>query len=73
VDKDALQAIANQTSGQFYSAVTAEQLKDVYRDLGSSIGYRTTPKEITQWFVGIALLFGFAGAAMSLIWTSRLP
>ena len=73
VDRDALQAIAQQTSGQFYSAVTAEQLRDVYRDLGSSIGYRTTPKEVTQWFVGAALLFGFAGAVMSLLWTSRLP
>jgi Ca-activated chloride channel family protein len=73
VDRDALQAIAQQTSGQFYSAVTAEQLKAVYRDLGSSIGYRVTPHEITQWFVGIALLFGLSGAAMSLAWTSRLP
>jgi Ca-activated chloride channel family protein len=73
VDRDALQKIAQQTEGQFYSAVTAEQLKDVYRDLGSSIGYRSTPHEITQWFVGAALLFGFAGAVMSLLWTSRLP
>ena len=73
VDRDALQEIAQQTDGQFYSAVTAQQLKDVYRDLGSSIGYRTTPREITQWFVGAALIFGFAGAAMSLLWTSRLP
>jgi Ca-activated chloride channel family protein len=73
VDRDSLAQIATQTSGKFYEAVTAEELKDVYRDLGSSIGYRSSPREITQWFVGIGLLFGFAAAAMSLAWTSRLP
>jgi Ca-activated chloride channel family protein len=45
----------------------------VYRDLGSSVGYRSRPHEITQWFVGIALLFGFAAGVLSLMWTSRLP
>jgi Ca-activated chloride channel family protein len=73
VDRDALAKIATQTSGKFYEAVTAEQLRDVYQDLGSSIGFRAKPEEITQWFVGVALLFGFAAAAMSLLWTSRLP
>jgi Ca-activated chloride channel family protein len=73
VDRDSLAAIASATEGKFYEAVTASELKDVYRDLGSSIGYRSTPQEITQWFVGIALLFALGAAAMSLIWTSRLP
>jgi Ca-activated chloride channel homolog len=73
VDSDALAKIATQTDGKFYEAVTAEELKEVYRDLGSSVGFRTTPREVTQWFAGIALLFGFAGACMSLAWTSRLP
>jgi Ca-activated chloride channel homolog len=73
VDRDALAKIATQTDGKFYEAVTAAELKDVYRDLGSSVGHRSTPREITQWFVGVALLFGFAGAVMSLLWTSRLP
>ena len=73
VDRDSLAAIATSTDGKFYEAVTAAELKDVYRDLGSSIGYRSTPREVTQWFVGLALLFALAAAAMSLIWTSRLP
>jgi Ca-activated chloride channel family protein len=45
----------------------------VYVDMGSSIGYRTKPHEISQWFVGFGLLFALAAAAMSLLWTSRLP
>lgn len=73
VDADSLREIATETDGKFYEAVTAEELKEVYKDLGSSVGYRVQPREVTQWFVGFALLFGFAGAVMSLLWTSRLP
>jgi len=73
VDRQTLQDIATTTKGRYYEAVTAQQLKEVYRDLGSSVGYRNRPREITQWFVGLALLLGFATAAMSLAWTQRLP
>lgn len=73
VDRDALAELAESTDGQYYEAVTEEQLAEVYRDLGSSIGYRTRAREVTQWFAGIALLFGFAAAVLSLIWTQRLP
>ena len=41
--------------------------------MGSSIGYRTVAKEITQWFVGLGLLAALGAGAMSLLWTSRLP
>jgi Ca-activated chloride channel family protein len=37
------------------------------------VGYRTKPREITQWYVGVALLFALAAAGLSLLWTSRLP
>jgi Ca-activated chloride channel family protein len=73
VDRDTLAALAEKTKGKYYEAVSAEGLKDVYRDLGSSVGYRTRPHEITQWFVGLALLFGFAAGALSVLWTQRLP
>ena len=52
--------------------ITAEELKQVYKDMGSSIGYRTKPREVTQWYVGAALLFALAAAGLSLLWTSRL-
>jgi Ca-activated chloride channel family protein len=41
--------------------------------MGSSIGHRITAREVTQWYAGAALLLGLAAAAMSLLWTSRLP
>ena len=49
------------------------ELKQVYEDMGSSIGHRVEPREVTQWYAGAALLLGLMAAAMSLLWTSRLP
>ncbi len=73
VDRQALEQLAESTQGHFYEAATAEALKQVYEDMGSSIGFRTKAKEIGQWFVGAGLIFAFAAAGMSLLWTSRLP
>lgn len=73
VDRLSLAQLAETTKGFYYEAASASELKKVYQDMGSSIGHRVKPQEITQWYVGAALLFGFAAAAMSLLWTSRLP
>jgi Ca-activated chloride channel family protein len=72
VDRPSLQELAELTHGHFYEAASLTELKQVYQDMGSSIGFRTVPREVTQWYVGIALLCAFAAAAMSLVWTSRL-
>jgi Ca-activated chloride channel family protein len=73
VNKDALRRIADMTDGRFFEASSAKELKRVYADIGSSIGYRTVRKEATAWFVGMGLAFALAAAAGSLVWTSRLP
>jgi Ca-activated chloride channel family protein len=73
VDRLSLAQLAETTSGFFYEAASASELKRVYEDMGSSIGHRVKPREITQWYVGAALLFALAAGAMSLLWTSRLP
>lgn len=73
VDRQALQKLADSTRGHYYEAASLAQLKQVYQDMGSSIGYRTKPREVTQWYVGIALLLALAAGGLSLIWTSRLP
>ncbi|HEX6500741.1 MAG TPA: VWA domain-containing protein [Micromonosporaceae bacterium] len=73
VDRQALQKLAESTRGHFYEAASLSELKQVYQDMGSSIGYRTKPREVTQWYVGIALLLALAAGGLSLVWTSRLP
>jgi Ca-activated chloride channel family protein len=73
VDRLSLQELADKTNGLFYEAASVTELKKVYEDMGSSIGHRVQPREVTQWYAGVALLFGLVAAAMSLLWTSRLP
>jgi Ca-activated chloride channel family protein len=73
VDRLSLEQMADATKGYFYEAASVTELKQVYEDMGSSIGHRVEPREVTQWYAGLALLFGLLAAAMSLLWTSRLP
>ncbi|HEV2760203.1 MAG TPA: VWA domain-containing protein [Acidimicrobiales bacterium] len=73
VNREALAQIADATGGRAFEAGTAKELRRVYADIGSSIGFRTEEREITSWLVGLALAFALAAAAGSLLWTSRLP
>ena len=73
VDRLSLQQLADKTDGYFYEAASVSELKKVYEDMGSSIGHRVEPREVTQWYAGVALLLGLVAGAMSLLWTSRLP
>jgi Ca-activated chloride channel family protein len=72
VDRAALRGLADDTGGHYYEAATAEGLRQVYEDMGSSIGYRTVAKEVGRVFLGLGLLFALSAAALSLLWTSRL-
>jgi Ca-activated chloride channel homolog len=73
VDRLSLQQLAENTEGYFYEAASVSELKQVYEDMGSSIGHRVEPREVTQWYAGLALLLGLVAAGLSLLWTSRLP
>jgi Ca-activated chloride channel family protein len=73
VDRQSLQELAEATKGYYYEAASIGELKKVYEDMGSSIGHRVESREVTQWYAGVALLFGLLAGALSLLWTSRLP
>jgi Ca-activated chloride channel family protein len=73
VDRPSLQKVAEVTKGYFYEAASKEELKRVYTDMGSSIGYRTKPREVTQWYLGFGFLFALCAGGLSLLWGSRLP
>lgn len=72
VDEATLQALADGTGGQFYRAESSDQLREVYTDIGSSIGWRTQTVPLTIPLI----LFGIAAAttasALSVRWFSRL-
>ena len=72
-DELTLQRIAETTGARFFAAPTSGDLKDVYRELGSKIGFVKEKQEVTVLFSATALLFLVAGASLSLNWFSRFP
>ncbi len=73
VNEAALQKLAQQTNGKALTAATAEQLSQVYEDLGRSVQISTEPVEIADWFVGAALAVLSLAGLGSLVWFGRLP
>jgi Ca-activated chloride channel family protein len=72
-DLDAMEAIAEQTGGVFFEAESERELAAAYEDLGTSIGFETEQRPITEWFIGAALAALLVAAALSLLWFARLP
>ncbi|MGI8530640.1 MAG: VWA domain-containing protein [Geodermatophilaceae bacterium] len=72
VDRVALRMIAEETGGTYKSAESAGQGREVFADLGSQIGYRSEPREVTVWFVGAGLVLAFVATGLALLWTNRL-
>lgn len=73
VDREALAGLAEDTGGTYHEAASVEELRAVYEDMGSSLGYSTVADDISQWFIGIALILLFTAAGLSLAWSNRVP
>lgn len=73
VNPEALAKVANASGGTAFTAATGEQLKAVYKDIGSSVGYTTELRDISGTFVGASIVVLFLAAGLSQLWFSRLP
>jgi Ca-activated chloride channel family protein len=73
VNRDALQQLATSTGGKYFPAYTSGELKQVYQDLGRTLTKEPVEKDVSTWFVGVALGFLALAAAGSLVWFARLP
>jgi Ca-activated chloride channel family protein len=71
-DKVTLRGLAQTTGGSFHTAASVEELKSVYSDIGSQIGYTTAQRDISWRFLLAGLLFALAAGAASLLWAGRL-
>jgi len=72
-DPETLAAIAETTGGKFFEAPTAQDLAQIYQNLGSKIGYTNESQEVTQWFAAAGLLLVVAGAGLAAHWFNRFP
>jgi Ca-activated chloride channel family protein len=73
VNEQALEELASSTGGRSLRAETADELVDVYADLGRSLSVTVDQREVTDWFAGIALLLLVCAGSGSLLWFGRLP
>ncbi len=71
-DPTAMAQIASATGGQTFTAKSADQLKSVYNEIGRVVGYNVNHRDITAWFIAIALALMVAAAAAALTWNQRL-
>jgi Ca-activated chloride channel homolog len=69
---ETLQMIARTTRGQFFTAATDEELKQVYDGLGSKLGHTRRSREITDLFAGGAAFLLVVGAGLSAYWFRRV-
>ncbi len=72
-DEVTLEQIALITDGGFYRAESIGDLSEVYKKLGSKIGYTDEESEVTWWFAAAASVLLVAGAGLSLFWFNRFP
>jgi Ca-activated chloride channel homolog len=73
LDEITLQNIASTTGGQYFYAADANQLSDIYSQLGSRVTWVQERTEVTALLSGLAAAFFLAAGALSLRWFSRLP
>jgi Ca-activated chloride channel family protein len=71
-DEASLRQISQASGGKSYAAESASDLSDVYDRLGSQLGTKKEPREITAGFAGAGLALLALGAALSLRWFGRL-
>ena len=71
-DGDTLRRIAVDTGGSYHAAHSEQELRSVYKDIGSQIGYTTKRKNVSWRFLVVGLGFLFAAGGTSMLWAGRL-
>jgi Ca-activated chloride channel family protein len=73
VDGETLRAVAEQTGGGYHEAGSGDELRQVYANIGTSVGFETERQEVSARFIGAGLVLALLAAVASMAWFSRLP
>ncbi len=72
VDRSELARVSRVSDGEAYTATSAGQLKEVYRDIGSSVGTEKVAQEVTSRYagfgLGLAILAAFGMISLGARW-----
>ena len=71
-DPDTMAEVAELTAGRFFEAVSVGELRSVYEDIGTRVGYETTTRDASGGLLAAGAL-ALAGAfGLGLAWNGRL-
>jgi len=73
VDRSELARVSRVTDGEAYTATSAGQLKEVYEDIGSSVGTEKVDQEVTSRYAGFGLGFAILAAFGMISLGARWP
>jgi Ca-activated chloride channel family protein len=73
VDRAEMARISRISGGEAYTATSAGQLKEVYEDIGSSVGKEKVDREVTSRYAGFGLAFAILAALGMISLGARWP
>jgi Ca-activated chloride channel family protein len=68
-----MQEVATISGGQYFRADSVEQLNEVYKNIGSEVGYEKAEREVTSRFAGYGLAFAVLAALGAISLGARWP
>jgi Ca-activated chloride channel homolog len=71
-DPDTMASVAEITSGKFFKAVSAKELRSVYKDIGTRVGYETEQRDASGPVLTLAVIALLAASGLALFWNGRL-
>ena len=72
LDEPTLREVARMTNGEYHHAGTAEQLRNIYQDLGSRTEVLTRETEITALLALCSALLMLSAGGLSVVWFGRI-
>ena len=73
VNHQQMQEVATISGGQYFRADSVEQLNEVYKNIGSEVGYEKAEREVTSRFAGYGLAFAVLAALGAISLGARWP
>jgi Ca-activated chloride channel family protein len=73
VDHEEMQQVAQVSGGEYFAAATANQLRTVYENIGSEVGYEKADREVTSRFAGYGLALAVLAALGAISLGARWP
>jgi Ca-activated chloride channel family protein len=73
VDHDLMKQIAASTNGRYFSAASIDELKAVYDNINSEVGYEKAEREVTSRFAGYGLAFAVLAALGAISLGAKWP